>query len=62
MNWAVVILGALALGSLLWWVIDARHWFHGPAITIQVDEKLNPEKFTSHKHASCLSVKDLRLK
>ncbi|UZJ57577.1 hypothetical protein CBS101457_006897 [Exobasidium rhododendri] len=41
MNWAILILGVITLGSLTWWLVDAHKWFTGPIRTIQDHEKEN---------------------
>ena len=38
MNYTVVINSAVWLGALAYYYIDARKWFTGPKITIDVDE------------------------
>ena len=38
MNYTVVINSAVWLGALAYYYIDARKWFTGPKITIDVDD------------------------
>ena len=38
MNYAIVITGAVWLGSIVYYYVDARKWFKGPKITLNVDE------------------------
>lgn len=38
MNYTVVINGAVWIGALLYYFIDARKWFTGPKITLNLDD------------------------
>ena len=38
MNYTVVINGAVWLGALAYYFIDARKWFTGPKITLNMDD------------------------
>lgn len=37
MNWSILILGVIVIGSLTWWLIDAHKWFTGPIKTIEAE-------------------------
>ena len=41
MNYTVVINMAVWGGSMLYYFIDARKWFEGPKITIDLDQLVN---------------------
>ena len=44
MNYTVVITGAVWLGSLTYYFVDAHKWFTGPKITIDAGELSEEQK------------------
>lgn len=57
MNYAIVVIGIVALIATIYWFVSARHWFLGPKRTIP--NELKPGHFTvqdmSKEHVSKLS-------
>ncbi|KAJ5666923.1 amino-acid permease [Penicillium macrosclerotiorum] len=35
MNWTALVYGGPMLAVLVWWVVDARHWFKGPVVNVE---------------------------
>lgn len=35
MNWTCLVYGAPMLYAVVWWIVSARHWFHGPKVNIE---------------------------
>ncbi|KAI9842676.1 MAG: GABA-specific high-affinity permease [Sclerophora amabilis] len=54
MNYAVVINGAVWVGALLYYYIDARKWFKGPKITLNLDD-------LSESQEKALATEDLKV-
>lgn len=44
MNYTVVINSAVWLGALAYYFIDARKWFTGPKITVDMDDMTEEQK------------------
>ena len=44
MNYTVVINSAVWLGALAYYYIDARKWFTGPKITVDMDDMTEEQK------------------
>lgn len=50
MNWTCLVYGGPMLAILIWWVVDARHWFKGPVVNVVhaihpvVSEGVEPEE------------------
>ncbi|KAI9754802.1 MAG: hypothetical protein M4579_004527 [Chaenotheca gracillima] len=58
MNYTVVINGAVWLGAILYYFIDARKWFQGPKITLNLDDLSESQEKALAEEG--LEVKDLQ--
>jgi hypothetical protein len=50
MNYAVVVIGFIVFGAGLWFVIDARKWFHGPVINVDDSSVSSETASIDEKH------------